>query len=71
MNSGIVSVIEDETHYDFYGSSGSIYRCNKEMYGTTAYGYGVIDSYKSKYPDTFFVHTDQPDIMSMDWIIKN
>jgi hypothetical protein len=42
MNSGIVSVTEDATHYHFAGSSGSVYSCNKAQYGASGYGHSVL-----------------------------
>jgi hypothetical protein len=42
LNSGIVSVEEDAEFYYFNGSSGSVYQCHKEMYGTTFYGQSVL-----------------------------
>lgn len=32
MNSGITRVEEDGNYYEFYGSSGSCYRCHKKGY---------------------------------------
>jgi hypothetical protein len=37
LNSGVVSVDEDDTHYSFYGASGSVYRCRKGSHRLTAY----------------------------------
>ena len=45
LNSGIVNVTEDDTHYFFHGESGSIYQCHKETYGTTAYGQSILDGF--------------------------
>ena len=45
MNSGITRVEEDDTHYYFYGYSGSCYACHKNAYGvSTAYCQNVLDS---------------------------
>jgi hypothetical protein len=43
LNSGITSVTEEDGHYLFAGSSGSVYRCAKHSYGSTGYGWGIID----------------------------
>jgi len=32
LNSGITKVKEDGDYYEFYGESGSCYRCHKEQY---------------------------------------
>lgn len=68
LNSGITRVEEDEEYYYFYGGSGSQYRCHKEMYGSTAYGWGVIQGYVDK--DRFTIMEEPDNIMEMDWIIS-
>lgn len=42
MNSGIVSVEEDNTHFYFNGASGSVYACHKKAYGAFSYGLSVL-----------------------------
>ena len=42
LNSGITKISEEGQYYNFEGSSGSVYECNKSSYGATAYGYGVL-----------------------------
>lgn len=68
MNSGITRVEEDETHYYFYGSSGSQYSCSKQMYGATVYGWGVITSHADG--ERFAIMEEPDNIMDIDWIIK-
>ena len=67
LNSGVTRVEEDEDYYYFYGSSGSYYRCHKEMYGATVYGWGVVRGYEDE--DRFVVMEEPDNIMEMDWII--
>ena len=67
MNSGITRVEEDGDYYKFFGSSGSCYRCHKEMYGATAYGWGVAQGYEDEERLTIMEKPDN--IMDMDWII--
>lgn len=43
LNSGITKVIAEENSWLFLGSSGSIYSCNKDTYGTTTYTQGVLN----------------------------
>jgi hypothetical protein len=43
MNSGITEVKEDGDYYEFYGSSGSCYRCHKEQYQLRMNNAGVYD----------------------------
>lgn len=42
MNSGITKVNSVDDIYEFSGSSGSLYRCRKNIYGTSGYGHGVL-----------------------------
>lgn len=45
LNSGIERVEETEDYYDFYGYSGSLYRCYKRSYGLSAYLHNVYNSF--------------------------
>jgi len=67
MNSGIVSVAEDEDAYTFKGHSGSEYRCHKDYYGTSAYGESVLQQYTEANEGAFEVLHEMPDIMNMTW----
>jgi hypothetical protein len=43
LNSGISKVEQDKNFYYFTGVSGSVYKCNKKMYGTaTTYGRSLM-----------------------------
>ena len=71
LNSGVTAVEEDETHYRFHGSSGSVYECHKKCYGNLGmYGEGVIRGYCERSEGTMGLIEQMPDVMSMDWIIK-
>lgn len=70
MNSGIMSVTEDEDYYYFKGHSGSVYQCYKEAYGRLGpYNESVLISYCDKSAGTMERMEEKPDIMNMDWII--
>jgi len=43
MNSGIVSIEEDDNFYYFKGYSNSIYKCNKKSYGTSFWTRGILN----------------------------
>jgi len=43
LNSGVVQVTETKDKYSFHGSSGSLYVCRKNGYGSSGYGIGVLD----------------------------
>ena len=70
LNSSVVKVEEDDTHFIFYGSSGSAYICGKNSYGlkmNTAYVWVQLQD----------IHEDKIEMMSgdtdwskVDWIIK-
>ena len=44
LNSGITEVTRDGDLLHFKGSSGSIYTCHVETYGTSGYGHGVLQN---------------------------
>ena len=44
LNSGITSIKETKNTYEFGGTSGSIYSCNKKSYGSSLYGSSVLSS---------------------------
>jgi hypothetical protein len=38
--------------YSFEGSSGSVYHCRENSYGSTGYGWGVLDSIIKQHADS-------------------
>lgn len=42
VNSGIKEVVDKVLYYEVIGLSGSVYICNKNMYGITDYGVTVL-----------------------------
>ena len=44
LNSGVVFITETVDRYSFGGSSGSQYVCRKNSYGSSGYGFGVLDN---------------------------
>jgi len=48
LNSGVTQLKETETHYLFDGSSGSVYKCGKKSYGSTGYGFGILNNLITK-----------------------
>ena len=48
INSGIVKVELVDNCYEFYGASGSVYRCHKNCYGTNSYGSSVLTNFINK-----------------------
>ena len=45
LNSGITKATLEGYVYSFEGSSGSVYECHKDIYGTNMYGGGVLDGF--------------------------
>lgn len=44
LNSGITKVTLEGNVYSFEGSSGSVYECHKDSYGTNMYGMSVLSN---------------------------
>lgn len=44
LNSGITKVTLEGFAYSFEGSSGSVYECHKDTYGTNMYGMSVLSN---------------------------
>lgn len=44
LNSGITKATFEENCFHFEGSSGSVYVCHKNTYGTNMYGHGVLQN---------------------------
>ena len=44
LNSGITSVSKEGYVYSFMGSSGSVYECHEDSYGTNFYGSSVLNN---------------------------
>jgi hypothetical protein len=42
LNSGVTSVTKEGFVYSFTGSSGSVYECHEDCYGTNNYGGAVL-----------------------------
>jgi hypothetical protein len=44
LNSGIVRATWTDPYWEFDGSSGSVYRCHRDSYGTNGYGGSVLSN---------------------------
>lgn len=51
MNSGIKSVVDHKDEVDFYGFSGSLYKCHKDLYRLRMNNAGIWDKIKDHYGD--------------------
>ena len=48
LNSGVTALKETKDNFYFEGFSGSTYICNKKSYGSTGYGFGVLNDLISR-----------------------
>ena len=48
LNSGITRANLVNDHWEFDGSSGSVYRCHQDSYGTNGYGQAVLNNLLSQ-----------------------
>ena len=55
LNSGITKATLEGNVYSFEGSSGSVYDCYKDSYGTNGYGQGVLSN--------MIAHAGQKDVI--------
>lgn len=71
MNSGIVSVTEDDNCYYFKGTSGSTYACHKNSYGASGYGTRVledmIDKQRELYQTEIDILADSTNFITLDY----
>jgi len=82
MNSGIVRCEETtETrmfnnkeytaeYFDFYGSSGSCYSCNKNTYGLRMNNAYIWNQLQEKYGDKVQMMDENTDWSKMDWVVS-
>jgi len=68
INSGISEVQKEGDYINFYGYSGSCYKCHKNSYGISDYGKRILDSMMN-HPDLPGGEKYKMEIMeeSMDW----
>ena len=48
LNSGITRATFADPYWEFDGSSGSVYRCHQDSYGTNGYGQAVLNNLLSQ-----------------------
>lgn len=67
MNSGIERMEESDTHYKFYGHSGSCYVCHKETYGLRMNNAHVWNQLMTKYPGNVSLMGHDTDWTKIKW----
>jgi hypothetical protein len=55
LNSGVTRVDKEGYVYSFHGTSGSVYQCHEDRYGTSGYGSGVLSNLIETSKDTFSI----------------
>jgi hypothetical protein len=69
LNSGITSAAFENDVYYFNGSSGSVYECHKDTYGTNMYGMSVLSNMIDKAAKTGVVIEILPE--NTNWLELN
>jgi hypothetical protein len=68
MNSGITKVNLVNNFYEFIGSSGSVYRCHINSYGTSGYGQSVLNNFINKSEElTIEVMPEDTDYITLEY----
>jgi len=70
MNSGITRVDSDENFYYFYGSSGSCYKCHKNVYCLRTNNSYVWSQLKELHGEKVELLPEETDWLNTDWIIS-
>jgi hypothetical protein len=61
LNSGIVDQLDGGSYWDFYGASGSCYRCYKNRHGLSGLTHSVLEKFKKTDEDLTV------EVMEHDW----
>ena len=67
LNSGITSVVETGDYLEFAGTSGSVYRCHKDMYGAHALGHKVLQRVVKTSENEVNVMPEDTDWLAVEW----
>ena len=70
MNSGITRVEEKPKHWEFYGHSGSVYKCHRKGYGLRMNNAGIWNQLQERHADKVELMPEDTDWLTVDWIIK-
>jgi hypothetical protein len=67
MNSGIVSVTEEDDYFLFHGYSGSVYKCHKESYGLRMNNVAIYHQLKEARGDIISMMDESSDWLSVKY----
>ena len=70
LNSGVTRVTKEGYVYSFHGTSGSVYQCHEDTYGTSGYGQGVLMNLIEKSKDIFLIEILDQDTNFMELIYE-
>lgn len=70
MNSGITRVDDADDYWFFYGSTGSVYRCNKRTCMLKMNNAYIWAQLQDLHGDKVEMMPEDTDWLNMDWIIK-
>jgi len=70
MNSGIVEAVDANTHWDFIGTSGSVYRCHKESNCLRLNNAHIWRELQELHGDKVEIMPEETDWLNHDWIIS-
>lgn len=71
LNSGITKVEEDGDYLNFYGSSGSFYKCHKESYTLRMNNAHIWAALQERHGDKVELMPEETNWFDVDWIIDN
>jgi hypothetical protein len=66
LNSGVTKVKEDGDYYEFYGESGSVYKCHKNQYCLRMNNAGIWNQLKEKFGDAVELMPEDTDWSTLD-----
>ena len=70
LNSGIIRVEIADDYYNFYGSSGSCYKCHKNSYSLRLNNAYIWNQLSEKFGADIELMDETTDWVTVDWIIK-
>jgi len=67
MNSGITGVDKQAYHWEFYGSSGSVYICHQSDYRLTMVTSGIYNQLKDEFGDQIELMSEDTNWCELDY----
>ena len=67
MNSGITCAKEKPKHWEFFGSTGSVYKCYRKFYRLTMSTSGVYNELKERFGDSVELMPEDTNWSEIEW----